>query len=89
MYLSSNILCYCTGKQLLNNLSGAGTKSSTFNKIWSRWLTQNSTRWSNMRSPGEFLSREFLKVKYNRQLSTEYPPELRRVWGPIESTEYT
>ena len=39
-----------------------------------------------MRSPGEFLSGKFLKVKYTRQLSTEYPPELRRVPGPIEST---
>ena len=40
-----------------------------------------------MRSPGEFLSGEFLKVKYTRRLSTEYPPELRQVPGPIESTE--
>ena len=39
-----------------------------------------------MRSPREFLSGEFLKVKYTRRLSTEYPPELRQVPGPIEST---
>ena len=41
-----------------------------------------------MRSPQEFLSGEFLKVKYTRRLSTEYPPELRHVPGPIESTAY-
>ena len=40
-----------------------------------------------MRSPREFLSGEFLKVKYTRRLSTEYPPELRQVLGPIESTD--
>ena len=39
-----------------------------------------------MRSPEEFLSGEFLKVKYTRRLSTEYSPELQRVPGPIEST---
>ena len=39
-----------------------------------------------MRSPREFLSGEFLKVKYTCRLSTEYPPELRKVPGPIEST---
>ena len=39
-----------------------------------------------MRSPREFLSGEFLKVKYTRRLSTEYPPELWQVPGPIEST---
>ena len=39
-----------------------------------------------MISPGEFLSGELLKVKYTRRLSTEYPPELRWVPGPIEST---
>ena len=41
-----------------------------------------------MRSPGEFLSGEFLKVKYTCQLSTEYWTELRWVPGPIESTAY-
>ena len=41
-----------------------------------------------MRSPREFLSGEFLKVKYTRRLSTEYPPELRQVPGPIESTAH-
>ena len=41
-----------------------------------------------MRSPGEFLCGEFLKDKYTHQLSTEYPPELRRVPGPIESTDF-
>ena len=40
-----------------------------------------------MRSPGEFLSGEFLKVKYTHRLSTEYLPELQRVPGPIESTD--
>ena len=39
-----------------------------------------------MRSPGEFLSGELLKVKYTCRLSTEYLPELRRVPDPIEST---
>ena len=38
-----------------------------------------------MRSPGEFLSGEFLKVKYTCRLSTEYLLELRQVLGPIES----
>ena len=32
-----------------------------------------------MRSPGKFLSGEFLKVKDTCRFSTEYPPELRRV----------
>ena len=39
-----------------------------------------------MRSPREFLSGEFLKVKNTRRLSTEYPLELQQVPGPIEST---
>ena len=39
-----------------------------------------------MRSPGEFLSGEVLKVEHTRRLSTEYPPELQQVPGPIEST---
>ena len=39
-----------------------------------------------MRSPGEFLSGEFLEVKYTRRLSTEYLQELRQVPDPIEST---
>ena len=39
-----------------------------------------------MRSPGEFLYGEFLEVKYTCRLSTEYPPELGQVPGPIEST---
>ena len=30
-----------------------------------------------MRSPGEFLSEEVLKVKYARRLSTEYPSDTR------------
>ena len=53
-----------------------------------RWLPWNSTRRSNMGSPQEFLSGEFLKVKYTRRLSIEYPPELRQVPGPIESTAF-
>ena len=40
-----------------------------------------------MRSLGEFLSGEFLKVKYTRRLSTEYLPELWQVPSLIESTD--
>ena len=39
-----------------------------------------------MRSPGESLFEEVLKVKYTRRLSTECPPEFQRVPGPVEST---
>ena len=40
-----------------------------------------------MQSPGEFLSREFVKVKYTHRHSTQHLPELLWVLGPIESTE--
>ena len=54
---------------------------SAFSKIRSRWPLQKSTLQSNMRSPGEFLSGEFLKVKYTHRLSTEYLPELSASGG--------
>ena len=54
---------------------------SAFSKIRSRWPLRKSTLQSNMRSPGEFLSGEFLKVKYTRRLSTEYLPELSASGG--------
>ena len=41
-----------------------------------------------MRSPGEFLSGKFLKVKHTRQLLTKYLQELQLVPGPIESTAF-
>ena len=56
---SSNILI-----GLLFTKWPSSSSCSAFNKIWSRWLPWNSTRRSNMRSPREFLSGEFLKVKY-------------------------